>query len=156
MVVAYASTAVRTRLVMVIGHSNIREGENVWHNSVLEDTDILITHGPPRGHLDLLHLGCMHLLRELWRVRPKLHVFGHIHGGAGIGTVRFDALQELYEKTLTEGGGIWNVFCMVWHLLLCFLTSRRQRHTSSCKLVNTSIVGGLRDDQIRNAIKIEI
>jgi hypothetical protein len=42
-----------------------------------------MTYGPLRAHLDLLK-GCPYLLRTLWRVRPKLHVFGHIHEGAGV------------------------------------------------------------------------
>jgi predicted phosphodiesterase len=52
------------------------------------DTDVLITHGPPRGILDCTSrgeaVGCDDLLREvLERVRPRLHVFGHIHEAHG-------------------------------------------------------------------------
>ena len=59
-------------------------------DAIPKDTDILITHGPPQDHLDVSgppynepHLGC-----ELLRVKvddqpPKIHVFGHIHGGYG-------------------------------------------------------------------------
>jgi Icc-related predicted phosphoesterase len=51
-------------------------------------TDVVITHGPPHGILDRTergdHAGCPHLLRELReRVRPKVHLFGHIHEGYG-------------------------------------------------------------------------
>ena len=51
-------------------------------------TDVVITHGPPHGILDKTeggdHAGCPHLLRELReRVRPKVHLFGHIHEGYG-------------------------------------------------------------------------
>jgi Icc-related predicted phosphoesterase len=54
-----------------------------------EDTDILVTHGPPFGILDSaphsgLHSGCRELLDAVMRVRPKLHVFGHVHGAHGI------------------------------------------------------------------------
>ena len=53
------------------------------------DTDVLITHGPPYGALDLVegreeHLGCEELQIRLAAVRPRLHVFGHIHSGFGI------------------------------------------------------------------------
>ena len=53
------------------------------------DTDVLITHGPPLGTLDKPHLlasrlGCQELTRAILRVKPKLHVFGHIHGGYGV------------------------------------------------------------------------
>ncbi|KAE8990055.1 hypothetical protein PR003_g11729 [Phytophthora rubi] len=51
------------------------------------DTDVLITHTPPMGHGDLVgyqNVGCADLLREVEdRVRPKLHVFGHVHEGYG-------------------------------------------------------------------------
>ena len=51
-------------------------------------TDVLVTHGPPFGILDQEdiwreHMGCMQLNKAVQRVRPKLHVFGHIHGGRG-------------------------------------------------------------------------
>lgn len=50
--------------------------------------DILMTHTPPHGILDLptsreMHLGCPHLRRELNRIRPRFHVFGHIHASHG-------------------------------------------------------------------------
>eukprot|EP00117_Sycon_ciliatum_P044995 scpid86193/ scgid2541/ Metallophosphoesterase domain-containing protein 1; Adult brain protein 239 len=51
--------------------------------------DILMTHGPPFGHGDLcsalFHAGCVDLLAEVQRrIRPKYHVFGHIHEGHGV------------------------------------------------------------------------
>ena len=55
------------------------------------DVDILATHGPPLGILDRgsksdMHSGCPELLDAALRVRPKLHVFGHVHGTPGIVT----------------------------------------------------------------------
>ena len=52
------------------------------------DTDILVTHGPPWGHLDVTPYGNMNVGCELLRLRvdevkPKIHVFGHIHSGYG-------------------------------------------------------------------------
>jgi Icc-related predicted phosphoesterase len=49
-----------------------------------EDTDVLITHGPPMGILDKCdhgkRVGCEELFNEVThRVKPKIHVFGHIH-----------------------------------------------------------------------------
>jgi Icc-related predicted phosphoesterase len=54
-----------------------------------QDTDVLVTHGPPYGILDVgpdsgLHSGCRELLEAVMRVRPNLHVFGHVHGAYGI------------------------------------------------------------------------
>lgn len=50
--------------------------------------DILITHGPPFGILDIEtgkqeHAGDPELLYAVNRVKPRLHFFGHIHGGYG-------------------------------------------------------------------------
>lgn len=74
------------------------------------DTDILITHGPPQDHLDVSgppynepHLGCALLREKVDEQPPKIHVFGHIHGGYGYkfhnGTHFFNAsiLNERYE-----------------------------------------------------------
>lgn len=56
-------------------------------SSIPEDTDVLITHGPPRGIGDLAGFegpsGCDDLLRRVMEVRPKLHVFGHVHRDRG-------------------------------------------------------------------------
>lgn len=52
-----------------------------------EGIDILITHGPPLGHGDLCNsgtrAGCPDLLEAIRRVRPRYHLFGHIHEGYG-------------------------------------------------------------------------
>jgi len=74
----------------------------VW-DKIPNDTDVLITHGPPYGHGDQSwpepveytyegcrsriirpaseHLGCEELIKAVERVKPKVHIFGHIHGG---------------------------------------------------------------------------
>jgi predicted phosphohydrolase len=53
-----------------------------------DETDILITHGPPAGILDRTvrghETGCKDLLQHIKRVRPELHIFGHIHEEYGI------------------------------------------------------------------------
>jgi Icc-related predicted phosphoesterase len=59
-----------------------------YWNMIPAGTDILITHGPPFGILDTItssdeHLGCEELAVAVQRVRPKLHMFGHIHSGHG-------------------------------------------------------------------------
>ncbi len=50
--------------------------------------DILVTHGPPLGRLDLVErgerVGCADLLAAVERIKPTLHVFGHIHEAAGM------------------------------------------------------------------------
>jgi predicted phosphodiesterase len=56
-----------------------------------DDTDVLVTHGPPMGILDRTYagepVGCEELRAALRRVRPRLHVFGHIHEGYGTAEV---------------------------------------------------------------------
>ncbi len=53
-----------------------------------EDTDILISNGPPFGILDETlrgeRVGCVNLLNKVNLVKPKLHVFGHIHEDYGV------------------------------------------------------------------------
>ncbi len=54
-----------------------------------DDTDVLLTHGPPLGMLDQNpsgdYCGCEELsLRVQQLHKLKLHVFGHIHQGYGI------------------------------------------------------------------------
>jgi Icc-related predicted phosphoesterase len=50
-------------------------------------TDVLVTHGPPAGIGDQLgdagRAGCEDLLDVVRRVRPMLHLFGHIHPDGG-------------------------------------------------------------------------
>lgn len=133
--------------------------EDVWDGTVPEDTDVLVTHVPPQGHCDLLGLGCVYLLHELWRVRPRLHVFGHIHEAAGVETVQFDALQLAYEKTVIAGGGVWNLIRTASEFLqsLFWLGLRLPGRTGGwCTLVNPAIVGGLRDVETRRPIRVVI
>lgn len=52
-----------------------------------DDTDILITHGPPYGILDKIEtgglVGCEELTQRVASIQPRLHVFGHIHEAHG-------------------------------------------------------------------------
>ncbi|MCJ1482484.1 hypothetical protein MMC06_002650 [Schaereria dolodes] len=74
-------------------------GEDAWSGTLPPETDVLVTHTPPRHHLDLpAGLGCALLLKEVWRVRPKLHVFGHVHAGVGRESVFWDEAQRAYER----------------------------------------------------------
>jgi predicted phosphohydrolase len=53
-----------------------------------DGTDVLITHGPPSDILDVsgfdnAHCGCSDLMAAVNRVKPKYHLFGHIHHSYG-------------------------------------------------------------------------
>lgn len=58
-------------------------------DSIPAGVDVLVTHGPPYGKGDLLdtneRVGCAALLYQVQeRVRPRVHVFGHIHHSYGV------------------------------------------------------------------------
>lgn len=69
---------------------------NKHWNMIPDNTDILITHGPPLGIGDGVgavyakgkweddHVGCADLLKTIQRIKPAMHIFGHIHNGAGM------------------------------------------------------------------------
>ena len=84
--------------------------------SIPDDTDILLTHGPAFGILDTIdgrrteNLGCELLAERLQVITPKIHLCGHIHTGFGYvrkgGTYHFNAsvLNERYvysQKPMT-------------------------------------------------------
>lgn len=58
-------------------------------DAIPDDTDILITHGPPQGILDITkmteeNVGCEELLKRVENIKPRFHIFGHIHSASGI------------------------------------------------------------------------
>jgi predicted phosphodiesterase len=67
-----------------------RNGEEMkmrW-DAIPSNTDILVTHGPAFGYLDIpggqsIRVGCEMLRHRVDEIRPKIHVFGHIHGSWG-------------------------------------------------------------------------
>ena len=73
------------------------ELRRTWEK-IPDDTQILITHGPPMGVGDMClrkndqedlvpvgRSGCTDLMKEIVeRVKPNYHVFGHIHEGYGL------------------------------------------------------------------------
>jgi Icc-related predicted phosphoesterase len=63
------------------------ELRNCW-SAIPKGVDILITHTPPAGILDVssggLKLGCEHLSAELKAKAPSLHCFGHVHASSGV------------------------------------------------------------------------
>lgn len=65
-----------------------RQKLDKYWEAIPDDTQILVTHGPPKYILDLtedynvngmVNVGCKALLNHVRRVEPKYHIFGHIH-----------------------------------------------------------------------------
>ena len=77
-----------------------------WRH-IPENTDVLITHGPPRGIMDQNgigeHCGCPNLTERVQQITTRVHVFGHIHTQYGVeerdGTryVNASVLDDRYE-----------------------------------------------------------
>jgi len=67
-------------------HSNF-----IWRD-VPDDIDVLVSHGPPYQILDEVksgptsgsHPGCRALRSKVLEIKPRIHCFGHIHGGSGV------------------------------------------------------------------------
>lgn len=132
---------------------------DVWTDSIPLETDILLTHGPPKGHLDLQGKGCPHLLRELWRKRPRLVVFGHIHAGHGQQNIAYDVVEAAYDGVMMGNRGLSAVLVMTWCLLWQILRNalplpRRLQASSHTILVNGAVVGGRNNEERRDPIKV--
>lgn len=62
--------------------------ESHW-NKIPQDVDVLITHGPPKGIMDISvysgdECGCEYLSEKVKEIKPTFHIFGHIHHWHGI------------------------------------------------------------------------
>ena len=79
-------------------------------SSIPSDIDILITHTPPAGILDmpssrLVNLGCPILREQLERITPKYHLFGHVHASSG--NLECDGIQ--FVNAAIVGGANFEV-----------------------------------------------
>lgn len=88
---------------------NRLRGDNISRHWELipGNTDILITHGPAFRILDKTisgyHAGCKDLLLNILNIKPKVHIFGHIHESYGciekhqVKFINASILNERYE-----------------------------------------------------------
>lgn len=118
--------------------------KDIWANRIPSGTDVVLAHGPPKGHLDRDGAGCKHLNRELWRVQPRLVVFGHIHVGRGQEDVCWDAVQRMYDAAVgCDIGGFGafelGVLAWVWYWILYLLIGWKREGKTT--LVNAAVVG---------------
>jgi Icc-related predicted phosphoesterase len=82
---------------------NGNELKSKW-DLIPDDTDILITHGPPWSILDVVPtgapVGCEFLYDRVLEVRPLINVFGHIHSSYGQKTL--NGIEYLNASLLGE------------------------------------------------------
>lgn len=71
-----------------------KELEEKW-DKIPDDTDVLITHGPPHGIRDFVNghfgpnsVGCELLRYRIEQVKPVLNIFGHIHEAYGAAYIK--------------------------------------------------------------------
>jgi Icc-related predicted phosphoesterase len=89
--------------------------QQVWESVPL--CDILVTHGPPKGILDVcedkdksnrfVHVGCKSLLNKVQQLRPTIHAFGHIHDEPGCynyGMLQRDGMTFINASSYVNGG----------------------------------------------------
>ena len=118
--------------------------------------DVLVTHGPPRGHVDGAGgYGCDDLLDALWRVKPRVMVCGHIHAGRGMERLEWDRAQQTWEGVVRRRNKVgWGEMLVeIWQLLCLWLGGGS---TDSSLIVNCAVVGGARDQLIRTAAVLDI
>ncbi|KAL8822886.1 MAG: hypothetical protein Q9191_006390 [Dirinaria sp. TL-2023a] len=131
--------------------------EDTWNDKNPQEVNVFITHAPPKYHLDVDGYGSDHLLKELWRIRPRLHVFGHVHGGYGKQVMTFDRFEAAYEQIRRGHAGIGALLKMCYYYAAYLLSPAAMKDAiPRTTLVNAAIVGGLRDELRREPIKVFI
>ncbi|KAF2877398.1 putative phosphoesterase [Massariosphaeria phaeospora] len=131
---------------------------DVWTDCVPRGTDIVLAHGPPKGHLDFRGNGCGYLGKELWSVKPRLAVFGHIHEGVGREEVGWDYVQCAFDGVVRGDMGVGRVVGMAvaWAMVWAWYWGTGRKRMGGTTLVNAAAVGGrgLRDSY--PAVVVEI
>lgn len=130
--------------------------EDIWAHKIPRKIDVLLTHGPPPCHLDMNqtggHTGCRHLLKELYRARPRVMLFGHIHEARGQESAAFDAVQRVWED-ITLNKGRWStVIGMCWNAMVGLFSTRAE----GIQMINAAVVGGRAESPVREAIVIYV
>ena len=95
---------------------NEKEADQLW-NMIPEDSDVVVTHGPPYGIQDLTtsnhHAGCKSLLDRMLKIKPKLHIFGHIHEAYGTtekdGVIFHNASAANFAYKITNKATVFEV-----------------------------------------------
>ncbi|BEJ17949.1 hypothetical protein CspHIS471_0702260 [Cutaneotrichosporon sp. HIS471] len=134
-----------------------RRHSDFWAGSIPK-VDILVTHGPPYGYLDGGY-GCRSLRREVRRVIPRLHVYGHIHECRGT-TLLWRGTEGWARDQLVSGAPkflrvlmVIAVLCFsrIVAVLGCALGFRGDKNRQPTVLVNAASLGHWDDDQPEDA-----
>ena len=140
------------------------DGEEHWEKRLAafngnEMPDVVVTHGPPRHHLDkrdFYRAGCPFLAEQVGKLRPRLVVFGHIHAAFGREEVVLDRVQEVYERVLNSWAGwievCWMAVLVAWGAIFGRNTTGR----NATVFVNASIVGGRENDVVNEAVVVDL
>ncbi|KAK7696081.1 hypothetical protein QCA50_000723 [Cerrena zonata] len=80
--------------------------------SAIPKADILLTHGPPFGIFDRVNtgelVGCEALLSRVAQLRPRLHLFGHIHEDHGAVVCKWSSNDQVHgSETVFVNGANW-------------------------------------------------
>lgn len=116
--------------------------DDIWKGRVEDNVDILLTHMPPATHFDD-GKGSRFLSKEMRRAKPKIAVFGHIHGEGGQALVGFDAAQTCYENVLTDTNMFSSMLCLtlvvLWQLLTNLVVPAYWTKKDSMLFVNATV-----------------
>ena len=132
---------------------------DIWTERVPLDTDIILTHGPPRGHLDgWKKSGCAFLTQEIVRVRPRLVVYGHIHQGYGTEERVYDRAGRAYERISVQGAKRRSLVGLACHVMWGYLIPKSWRRPEGrTTFVNAAVVEGWENHVLKNeAVVLQI
>lgn len=126
--------------------------------------NVLVTHGPPKFHLDARDFhraGCPYLAQEVARIRPRLHVFGHIHASYGREDAVLDGMQRAFEDVMVGWGGWetvgWMMARTIWEGLTWLLRGFRTREADlTTTFINAAVVGGPQNGLLNQAMVFEL
>ena len=93
----------RSQRIADLAYYNRYDFIGKYWDMIPEDTDILLTHGPPYDILDKCrsgHVGCELLAKKIEDSGIKYHIFGHIHEGRG---EFFDGVTKYINAASLDG-----------------------------------------------------
>lgn len=151
------------------GHSAFQyrpDDSDTWSKkfaSLKSAPDIVVTHGPPKLHLDARDFhraGCPYLLQEITLLKPRLHVFGHIHVGHGREDVVLNAAQGAYEDIMIGWAGweaiAWMATLVLWSKFWWLLRGGKSLEGRPTTFINAAMVGGPKNELVHEPIVFEL